>query len=770
MSEIRARVARALCCALVPLSVAQADVFINELHYDNAGTDANERIEIIGPAGTSLSGWQVVLYNGSGGAAYATVNLSGTLPNQCGGHGTLAFNVTGIQNGNPDGVALVNASGTLVQFLSYGGVFSGVGGAANGVLSTNIGVTESATTTTSSQSLQLKGTGSTAAQFTWNAPSTASFGSCNVGQTLSGSTPDAAPTLSSSTPANGASGVAANANVVLNFSEAVSVSGSWYSISCSSSGAHPASVSGSGSSRTLDPSTDFSAGESCTVTVLASGVSDTDGTPTPMTSNASFSYTVAGSSGGTVLSNNVPVSGLAGAASSELRYTLAVPSGASNLVFTTSGGSGDADLYVRLGSAPTTSTYTCRSNGGSNAETCTIAAPAAGTWHVLVRGYSAYSGLTLRGSYSTGPADVAPTVSSVSPAAGATNVARTANVTVTFSEAVTLASGWYTLSCSSTGSKSATQTGSGSSYTLDPAVDFGMLETCTFTVIASKVTDTDGTPTVMASNYTASFTTSSAASGYYASVVTSSAAQLRSTLHAVIDDHTRYPYTASTTDTWDILDRADQDPLNAGRVLDIYKNASYAKAAGGNTYYNREHTWPKSLGFPDDVSSNYPYTDTHMLMVSDVSHNSARGNLPFGNCGAGAEEFATLVYNGAGGTGQSNWRCGGYWQVWNKLKGNVARAMFYMDVRYEGGTHGVTGVAEPNLILTDNAALITQSTGNASVAYMGLLNVLLQWHQQDPVDAQEQLRNDVIYSYQGNRNPFIDHPEWAACLYQNVCN
>ncbi|HEY9143624.1 MAG TPA: endonuclease, partial [Arenimonas sp.] len=59
---------------------------------------------------------------------------------------------------------------------------------------------------------------------------------------------------------------------------------------------------------------------------------------------------------------------------------------------------------------------------------------------------------------------------------------------------------------------------------------------------------------------------------------------------------------------------------------------------------------------------------------------------------------------------------------------------------------------------------------NLSVAYMGRLADLLQWHAEDPVDAKEQLRNEAVYSYQGNRNPFIDHPEWAACIFQNQCN
>jgi serine protease len=102
------------------------------------------------------------------------------------------------------------------------------------------------------------------------------------------------------------------------------------------------------------------------------------------------------------LSNGVPVTGLSGATNSERRYTLQVPSGASALTFALSGGSGDADLYVRYGSAPTTTTYDCRPYQSGNNETCNISTAQAGTYHVLVRGYSSYSGATLVGSFQTG--------------------------------------------------------------------------------------------------------------------------------------------------------------------------------------------------------------------------------------------------------------------------------------------------------------------------------------------------------------------------------
>lgn len=162
-------------------------VFINELHYDNAGTDSGEAVEIAGPAGTDLTGWSIVLYNGNGGAAYDTKTLSGVLPDQQGGFGTLsvAYPSNGVQNGGPDGVALVDASGAVLQFLSYEGTFAAVGGPAAGLTSTDIGVTEDGTQAAGS-ALGLTGSGATYGDFGWSGPLAASFGAPNPGQTFGG--------------------------------------------------------------------------------------------------------------------------------------------------------------------------------------------------------------------------------------------------------------------------------------------------------------------------------------------------------------------------------------------------------------------------------------------------------------------------------------------------------------------------------------------------------------------------------------------------------
>ncbi|MEM7310490.1 MAG: endonuclease [Planctomycetota bacterium] len=261
---------------------------------------------------------------------------------------------------------------------------------------------------------------------------------------------------------------------------------------------------------------------------------------------------------------------------------------------------------------------------------------------------------------------------------------------------------------------------------------------------------------------------------------TTDGASLRATLHPVIDDHVRFPYTSSATDTWDILELADEDPTDPGSILDVYANETYAKVGGGSGPYNREHLWPKSYGYPNDSSSNYPYTDCHALFLCDSGYNSSRSNKPYRDCSPTCDEKTTLPNHGQGGgsgvyPGESNWTSGtltaGTWETWAGRRGDVARALFYLDVRYEGGFHGGSLASEPDLILTDDEALIAASnTGaNESVGYMGMLSTLLLWHAEDPVDDVERRHNDQVYAFQGNRNPFVDNPGWVDCIFSGAC-
>jgi hypothetical protein len=161
-----------------------APLFINEIHYDPAGTDTGERIEIAGPAGTDLTGWTVVLYNGNGGTSYDTDALRGTIADQGNGYGTVVLDYAsnGIQNGSPDGIALVAPDGSVVQFLSYEGTMTATNGPAAGMTSTDIGVFEENAPLTGS--LQLEGTGAVGEDFTWVNTSQNTFGQQNSGQTF----------------------------------------------------------------------------------------------------------------------------------------------------------------------------------------------------------------------------------------------------------------------------------------------------------------------------------------------------------------------------------------------------------------------------------------------------------------------------------------------------------------------------------------------------------------------------------------------------------
>ena len=249
--------------------------------------------------------------------------------------------------------------------------------------------------------------------------------------------------------------------------------------------------------------------------------------------------------------------------------------------------------------------------------------------------------------------------------------------------------------------------------------------------------------------------------GYYDSVDFTGPATVRATLHDIIDGHTKIPYTSSATDTWNVLELADEDPNDSGRIIDVYRNRTFQKYGAGNNEYNREHTWPSSYGFTvGDNSTNIPYSDCHMLMLCDDGYNSSRSNNYYDNCLSGCASYPTDNYNGQVGV---NYRSTAGWETWMGRRGDVARAQFYADVRYAGDAG-----TEPDLILTDNPALIVTYSTNVSVAHMGLLQTLIQWHNEDPVDDRERNRNDVIFTYQGNRNPFIDHPEYVAYIFEGV--
>ncbi|WP_156726556.1 endonuclease I family protein [Streptomyces apocyni] len=224
---------------------------------------------------------------------------------------------------------------------------------------------------------------------------------------------------------------------------------------------------------------------------------------------------------------------------------------------------------------------------------------------------------------------------------------------------------------------------------------------------------------------------------YYDDAYGESGTALKNALHDIIDDHTKLSY----SQVWNALKTTDEDPDNSAHVRLLYSGASRSKSLNGGDVgdWNREHVWAKSHG--GFSTSTTPGTDLHHLRPTDVQVNSIRGNKDF--------DWGGSPVSGAPG----NYTDSNSFEPRDAVKGDVARMILYMAVRYEGDD-GFADL-EPN-----------NQVSNGSSPYMGRLSVLKQWHQEDPPDTFERNRNNLIHDlYQHNRNPFIDHPEWVESIW-----
>lgn len=227
-----------------------------------------------------------------------------------------------------------------------------------------------------------------------------------------------------------------------------------------------------------------------------------------------------------------------------------------------------------------------------------------------------------------------------------------------------------------------------------------------------------------------------APAGYYDPAEGRTGDELKAALHEIVDDHTAVSYST----VWTALRETDEDPDDASHVIELYSGRSISEDANGGDLgeWNREHTWAKSHG--DFGTSAGPGTDLHHLRPTDVRVNSVRGNKDFDSGGSSVTDCAGCATDADS------------FEPPDRVKGDVARMLFYMAVRYEG-TDG------PDLELND-------LVDNGSAPRHGRVSVLLAWHAADPVSDRERRRNEIIYSdWQGNRNPFIDHPEWAEQIW-----
>ncbi len=243
--------------------------------------------------------------------------------------------------------------------------------------------------------------------------------------------------------------------------------------------------------------------------------------------------------------------------------------------------------------------------------------------------------------------------------------------------------------------------------------------------------------------------------GYYAPAEGLTGPALRGVLHDIVSGpHRPLSYTATRA----ALEYCDEDPGNASRVLLVYTRRSEAKTnfvrspPQNDGEWNREHLWPNSAGLN---SSGADYADLINLRAADATVNNARGNFPFDETSTGvtarvpADDEAPLCSSDSDS-----------WEPPAEMKGDIARAMLYMDLRYDGES-----ADETDLRLTDDLTL----TGG-SLPYGGRLTTLLLWHYADPVSAAETRRNDRVQERQGNRNPFVDRPAWVEAIWGNPAN
>ena len=228
---------------------------------------------------------------------------------------------------------------------------------------------------------------------------------------------------------------------------------------------------------------------------------------------------------------------------------------------------------------------------------------------------------------------------------------------------------------------------------------------------------------------------------YYTGIEGLQGEELKAALHEIIKGHKKFSYSSNSTDTWDILTVSDRDPNNSNNVYLVYTGNSLNGPAEYNSGrgWNREHIWPQSLG--GFGTNQGPGTDVHNLRASNIRINSSRSNKEFDNGGVSITvDNATETYADEDS-----------FEPNDNFKGDVARVIFYMAVRYEGYD------GEPDLEIDDLT--------DGSVYTFGKLSTLLAWHILAPVDDFEIRRNEIIYSFQLNRNPFIDRPELVAAIF-----
>lgn len=263
---------------------------------------------------------------------------------------------------------------------------------------------------------------------------------------------------------------------------------------------------------------------------------------------------------------------------------------------------------------------------------------------------------------------------------------------------------------------------------------------------------------------------------YYQGITNLSGNKLLTSLSDIIDEHTSINY----NDAYDWMAITDRDwiqsPLSENELASydfsnlandnpvmhlMYRNDNYLPSA--SRYYanvskdeksfDREHVWSQNRGGFD--TSEVMGTDMHHLFASDeINNHNGHNNRDYGNVDVTSKIIGNNDYNTTGKTGTQSGSSISIYEPHDDVKGDIARALFYMAVRY------------------DETLTLTREIQNDTTYFIGNLDVLLEWNKSDPVDVFEIHRNNLIYNnIQHNRNPFIDFPDWADAIWgEGVAN
>lgn len=262
---------------------------------------------------------------------------------------------------------------------------------------------------------------------------------------------------------------------------------------------------------------------------------------------------------------------------------------------------------------------------------------------------------------------------------------------------------------------------------------------------------------------------------YYNDALGLTGEDLKAALHTIIDGHTVIPYTRSGNDffdgedldVWEALlytdSACEKEQPKCGYVWMLYlpegRHIDDRNTGGGQPFnWDREHVWPKSRGFEDKPQDGY--TDLHHIRPADRDINGKHSNYGYDN---GGEPVMDKLEDGSEvDSGARIDSVNESFEPTDQAKGQVARMIFYMAVRYEVGDDA-SPENMPDLQLRDENAKVKEP-------WIGDLCTLLQWNTDFPTDEFEERRNDRVQEIQGNRNPFIDNPDWANSIWGDECS